>query len=209
MVPRSSERKSEKALRSLTADDVPLCVDLDGTLVSANTLHRAFFRLLRFSPWRAVKAILWIPAGKARFKQIVASYSPLDPATLPYHRDFLQYLREQKRDGRRLILVTGADEAVARDVAGHLQLFDCVIASNGTRNIVGKEKAAALSEAFGGRPFIYAGDSAVDTPVWRLSGLAIVVNGSPDRKSLLEREGIEVLRVFPPASKGLTSVSSS
>lgn len=206
MVPGSSERKGEEVIRSVTAE-VPLCVDLDGTLVSTNTLHRAFFSLLGLNPWLAIKAIVSIRAGKARFKQTVATYSRLDPAKLPYHAEFLGYLREQKREGRRLILVTGADQQVAQSVAEHLQLFDCVIASDGTRNVVGKEKAAALAEVFGGRPFIYAGDSVVDTPVWKLSGLAIVVNGSPGRKALLEREGIEILRVFPPA--GSTSVLSS
>ncbi len=197
MVPGSSERKSENSLRAL-ANEYPLCVDLDGTLVSANTLHLGLLRLLRRDPWRAFLSLFSIPAGKARFKEVVALHAPLEAAKLPYHAEFLAYLREQKRAGRRLILVTGADQRVAYSVAAHLQLFESVIASDGIQNVVGPGKAAALADFFGDQPFVYAGDSAVDMPIWRLSGWAIVVNGSAKRKQLLEGEGVAVLREFLP-----------
>jgi len=32
-----------------------------------------------------------------------------DPAHLPYHREFLAYLQEQKAQGRILVLATAAD----------------------------------------------------------------------------------------------------
>ena len=156
----------------------PLCVDLDQTLVRSDlliegVLSSAFKPLL----YRTLLGVR--PVSRAAFKRAVAATSEFDPALLPYHERLLSYLREQKMLGRRLILVTAADEAVAHRVASHLGLFDEVLASDGVRNLKGPQKAEALVERFGRGGFSYAGDSEADLHVWRAARTAILVNVRP------------------------------
>ncbi|MEQ1354655.1 MAG: hypothetical protein ABLT11_11590, partial [Candidatus Acidiferrum sp.] len=101
---------------------LPLCVDLDGTVVRSDTLLEDVFSLpLNFR-------LLWCFAGlfssRAVFKKRVAQNSALNASLLPYNKKLLAYLREQKSAGRSLILVTAADSITAQKVADHLELFD-------------------------------------------------------------------------------------
>ncbi len=153
---------------------LPLCVDLDGTIVRSDTLLEDIFSL----PLN--HRLLWCFAGlfsgRAVFKKRVAQNSSLNASLLPYNAKLLAYLREQKAAGRSLILVTAADAITAHKVAEHLELFDEVIATDGAENIKGRAKARILSARFGEKGFAYAGNSAADVPVWRAAGSAVIVN---------------------------------
>ncbi len=175
---------------------VPLCVDLDGTLIKTDVLWESLMLLLKRSPFYLVVLPLWWMRGRAFLKQQIASRTKLNPATLPYHPAFLEYLRDEQRAGRPLVLATAADEHLARPIAQHLGLFTEVIASNGETNIRGKHKGDALSQRFGRQHFDYAGNSTVDLPVWEQARSAIVVNASP-RLADRARQLTDVSRVFP------------
>lgn len=156
----------------------PLCVDLDGTLIRSDMLIEGALALatsMRF--YRALLALLGLRDGnRAAFKRAIAAASNFDPALLPYHQSLLSYLRAQKAFGRRLILVTAAEIKVAQAIAAHLGLFDEVIASDGTRNLKGRQKAVVLLERFGPNGFCYVGDSPADLPVWQVEQSGILVN---------------------------------
>ena len=177
----------------------PVCVDLDGTLVHADTLRQSFFELAKAKPMRAIAALFSIPRGKARFKQAVARVAPFDAAKLPYREDLLGWLRSERASGRRLILTTGADFKIACAVSAHLGVFEAVIASDGVVNLTGERKAAEIRRYLGNGPFVYAGDSAADMAVWRFAEGAVVVDASPARLLALRRAKIPVLRIFPTA----------
>ena len=178
--------------------DLPaLCVDLDGTLVRTNTLIECFLLLLKRNPIDAFKALLSLLHGKARFKKDICRARLLKPETLPYNKDFLKYLRRQAASGRQLFLVTGADTAVAHSVADHLQLFRGVICSDGERNITGKAKAAAIAERLEGDPFVYAGNSREDLPVWDAAHAAVIVDAPAACERHLRRNGASVAEIFP------------
>jgi phosphoserine phosphatase len=152
---------------------LPLCVDLDGTLVRTDTLAEGLLALagdLRLGPLLGAVA-----GGRAALKARVAEAAPTDAAQLPYNEALLEYLRAQRAAGRRLVLATAANERVARSVADHLGLFDEVIASTATRNLKGAAKAAALVERFGRGGFAYAGDARADLGVWEWAGAAVLV----------------------------------
>lgn len=157
------------------ADEAPLCVDLDGTLVRTDTLVEMLFALPR--DWRtALGLVRAMFGGRAAIKSFVAANARLDPALLPYNEELVQYLIAEKARGRRLVLATASHAIVAHKVAGELGLFDDVIASQGADNLKGKRKAQALVERFGERGFCYAGNERGDVPVWRRAKAAIVVN---------------------------------
>lgn len=158
--------------------NIPLCVDLDGTLLKTDTLHELIFRAVKQHWWLLFILPFLVFKGKAQFKKSLADKFNLDPSLLPYNTEFLSYLKQQKEQGRTLILVTGCYQKIAVTVAEHTGLFDDVYATNEHVNLTGKNKARLLVERFGDKAFDYAGNASVDTPVWAHSRNSLLVNCS-------------------------------
>lgn len=158
---------------------LPLCVDLDGTLLKTDTLLELAVRVLKQSPWLLLCLPFWLLAGKPVLKRQLAARCTLDPALLPVNHDFLAYLQEQHQQRRTLYLATGAHESVAKAIATHYGLFTDVFATNDNINLTGQRKAALLTERFGHQQFAYAGNDAVDYAVWEAAGEHILVNATP------------------------------
>jgi len=177
---------------------LPLCVDLDGTLVQSDTLLESVLILLKKQPLSLTLAPFWLLHGKAHTKRKIAERAMPDIALLPYKQDFLAFLREERADGRKLILITGSDEQVAKKVAEHLKIFDDVIGSNGRENRSGKKKAEILSGKYGRGKYEYAGNSMKDFPVWQEAAGAYVV-GANERVHRLASRASKVIRTFPMA----------
>lgn len=173
IVENSSSNPGEHA--RLGGGAIPLCVDLDGTLIKTDVLIEGIVQILtgRDRLRRLPKLLV---SDRARLKQRVAELAALDPGLLPYNEEFLKYLQGQKASGRTLVLVTAADARIAHAVADHLSIFDDVLCSDGVTNIKGEAKAAALFKRFGHRGFDYAGNDAADLPAWREARNALVVN---------------------------------
>jgi apolipoprotein N-acyltransferase len=155
---------------------VPLCVDLDGTLIRTDLLWESLAKLFRRNPFWLFRVLIWWMRGRVFLKHQLAWRVTIDPASLPYHESFLAFLREQKSAGRKLVLVTASDREMALPVARYTGLFDEVLGSDGRTNLRGANKLKMLVDKFGERGFDYAGNSAVDLAVWRGARLAIVVN---------------------------------
>jgi 4-hydroxybenzoate polyprenyltransferase len=179
-----------------SASPLPLVVDLDGTLIRTDMLHESCVQLFRNAPLDVCRLPWWLRQGKAALKQQVARRTPFDAAVLPYNEQFLQWLHQQRQAGRRLVLCTASDRSQADAVARHCGLFDEVIASDGTVNLDGRNKAQALVRRFGAGRFDYAGNSAVDLHVWRKARQAIMVGASA---SVVERASAACTaeKVFP------------
>ena len=150
--------------------NLPLCVDLDGTLLKTDTLLELAVRVLKQRPWLLFLLPFWLSAGKHILKKNLAQRCALDAALLPANRDFLDFLKTEHQNGRQLFLVTGAHEMVARPIASHYGLFSDVLATNDSGNLTGKRKSARLVELFGAKQFAYAGNDNVDYPVWEQAG---------------------------------------
>jgi len=184
--------------------EVPLVVDLDGTLVLTDTLHETALLLLCGAPYRAFRLPLWLCAGKARMKREIAQSVELDVAGMPYHPELVQWIAAERAKGRRIVLATAADQKVANAVSVHLGLFDEVIASDGEVNRSAHRKAALLVERFGEGGFDYAGNSRDDLIVWAKARRAIVVSASAAIRRAAARQ-TEVEREFAAPSGGSTA----
>jgi 4-hydroxybenzoate polyprenyltransferase/phosphoserine phosphatase len=172
----SGEPRTE-ALPSV--DDLPIAVDLDGTLLRVDTLHESALATL-LGDWRTAPMLrVWLADGKPRLKAELARRWRFDPATLPYSAAVLAWLRAEKAAGRRLILCTAAHRDIADAIARHLGLFDEVIATEGKTNLRGAAKAAALTARFGRAGFVYLGNDDTDHAVWAAAAGAVVVNAAP------------------------------
>lgn len=111
---------------------------------------------------------------------------------LPYRTELLNYIQEQRKLDRKVILATGADQFVAQAVASHLGIFNQSIGSNGTVNLTGSNKLAELSRFLPGTHFVYVGDSRTDIPIWKECRHAILVGPAVQFRGELERHGVTV-----------------
>lgn len=155
---------------------IPLCVDLDGTLVKLDTLHQALFLLLRRSPASIFRIPGWIAKGKAHLKDQVMQRITLAADALPYNQPFLAWLRKEHEAGRRLVLATASNYRTADAVAGHLGIFEETLSSSTDTNLRHKRKLAAIQERF--TRFGYAGNDAADFSIWNAAEEIILVNPS-------------------------------
>ncbi len=179
-----------------------ICVDLDGTLVTTDTLLELLIAAIRQRVWIVLECVFWLFRGKAGFKAELAGRATLETELLPYNRPLLAYLQRQKEAGRKLVLATGSPRRVAEAVAARVGLFEDVIASDRDVNLAGEVKAQRLVERFGAGGFAYAGNDAKDLAVWRQAGSAIVVAASAATR---RRVPVPIEVSFPrPANPWLT-----
>ena len=146
-----------------------LFVDLDGTLVATDVLWEAFVRALKAEPWIVLLAPLWLLRGRAGLKRALSDRVAVDAAVLPYRDEVVDYIRDRRESGCRVILATASDRRWADKVADRLGLFDDVIASDGKRNLKGGKKLAAIEaycEEHGCDHWGYMGDARADVPIW-------------------------------------------
>ncbi|MEE4187762.1 MAG: UbiA family prenyltransferase [Roseobacter sp.] len=164
-----------------------LVVDLDGTLLRSDMLFESFWSAFA-RDWRMpVKAVAALSQGRAVLKRQLAEASAVDVANLPYNAEVLSYIDVWRRSGRRVVLVTATDQALADRIAEHLDIFDEVYGSDGSANLKGARKAAFLVEQYGDKAFAYMGDSSADVPVWEHAAQAITVNASGNLRQEAER----------------------
>jgi 4-hydroxybenzoate polyprenyltransferase len=184
------------AVRIETAVTPPLCVDLDGTLIRSDVLLESLLLLLKRNALYLFCVPLWLLRGKAALKAQIASRVTLNPATLPYNAAFLEWLRAERETGRTLWLCTAADRRLAEAVAAHLGLFEGVLASDGSVNLAGSNKAAELVQKFGEHGFDYCGNERRDIAIWRRARAAIVVHADPGLEQAAAQH-TSVSRAFP------------
>ncbi|MBN9462255.1 MAG: UbiA family prenyltransferase [Burkholderiales bacterium] len=202
------------------ADDreIPLYVDLDGSLLRTDSLWESFASALRRRPLAAIAALAALASGRAAFKRRMARLGAPEVASLPRHEAFLAWLRGQRAAGRRVVLATAADRALAQSVAETVDaapsqppsppaslptpssaggLFDAVLASDGRHNLKGRHKLEAIRRDADGAPFDYCGNGPEDLPIFASARRAIVV-GAPGRVLREARRRAEVAAVFDP-----------
>lgn len=158
---------------------LPICIDLDGTLIKDDVTQKSFWIYLRRRWFNLAYAIYWFcSGGMARMKKNIAKQVMINPDTLEYNLEFLAFIKKKRADGHKLFLATGSDELYARAVSEHLKIFDGVFASNGVVNLKAQAKADCLSSEFGKQGFTYAGNSLDDIPVWKKACEVIIVSPS-------------------------------
>jgi phosphoserine phosphatase len=178
-----------------TAPEPPLCVDLDGTLSRGDSTVRLGWRLILRRPWLAPAFPYWDRLGRARLKAEIGRRTPFDAAAFSYNRTLLVWLRQERANGRRLVLASGSDRHIVAAVARHLGLFEEFLASDGKTNLAGAAKAETLAARYG--VFDYIGDSKKDVAVWRLARACYLVTAGPRLAAWLGKR-VHFTRVFPP-----------
>ena len=175
-------------------DEVPLCVDLDGTLILSDVLWESIVKVWS-KPSAGLRAAWALRNGKAAMKSVLAEEITVDPSALPYREDLLAYLRLQQEEGRRLVLVTATHISIAQRVADFLGIFSDVMATDEQINLGGERKRHALVAAFGEKGFDYIGDHPKDVAIFSSARLSLLADPSDRLKQKAGKVG-KVDKVF-------------
>jgi hypothetical protein len=136
---------------------LPLVVDLDGTLLKAKPIDETLSDPFRVDPLSIWKVPIKLAFSRAKLKSFLANKT-LEADSWPIQGELLEYVKRQFELGRKIVLVTAADQTIADGIARHSPFISEVIASDRTRNPKGGTKANRLRERFP-EGFIYAADS--------------------------------------------------
>lgn len=159
--------------------DKTLVVDLDGTLLDSDFLVESAFAYVRSHPLGVFNLLIWLLRGKAHLKSRLVEVTEIDIAVLPYNQKLLEWLRQRRADGWRLVLATATHERHAQAMASHLDIFDHVHGTRADRNLSGDAKRDMLATEYGSAQFEYVGNAKADFPIWRVASRAHIVN--PER----------------------------
>lgn len=167
--------------------DVPLIVDLDGTLIKTDSLIENMLIVLRENPLRLLTSLPSLLRGKAAFKSRLADMVVPDPATYPYNQAVLALIQKARARGGKVYLATAANVQIADAVQAHLGLFDGLFASGQDHNLSRTAKADLLVTQFGAGGFDYVGNDVADLPVWDRARRVYVVDPSSTLRRVVDR----------------------
>lgn len=198
MVPAQQIVGSDRAVRATETDPV-LVVDMDGTLLRTDTAHEALAGFLSAQPWRLPTTLAWLCRGKSAFRRRLAEEWPVAPACLPVNERVLDLIVTARDAGRRVVLISAAEQRQVDAVARHFGLFD---EAHGVGDGGGEAKARFLVERFGSKGFDYAGDDWSDLPAWSAARRTITVGASASLRSAAERACADVQHVEASGAAG-------
>ncbi|MBO6899320.1 MAG: UbiA family prenyltransferase [Shimia sp.] len=146
--------------------NMPLYVDLDGTLTPTDTAQEQILDCLfngrGLVPLIKAAIVLDIPEAKSA----ASIHAEFRADLLPFCGELIKYIRNARALGRPVVLATAADQRTADAVAKHLGIFDRVLASKDGQNLKGKTKLLAIKKDAGNGDFEYVGDSRADLEIW-------------------------------------------
>lgn len=181
---------------ALTA--LPIVVDLDGTIILTDTLHESAAIALFRKPTCLLRVLPELRKGRHHLKAALAKEVDLTDEVLPLREDLVEWLRQKAEEGHDLHICSAADQSVVDKIAKRIGIFSSAVGS-ASANLKGKAKAQYLIERFP-EGFIYAGDHAVDLPVWEASSGVVLAGVRPEIASRARQLGKPVLAEFhtPP-----------
>src|SRR6266404_6777376 len=102
------------------AIDVPLVVDLDGTLIRSDLLVESAFAYIGENPLRILRLFTMLMGGKAALKAGIAAKTPIDVVHLPYDERVLALMEKARREGRKIYVASASNERYVSAIANHV-----------------------------------------------------------------------------------------
>src|ERR1035437_1785077 len=129
-------------------NNIPLVVDLDGTLIKTDLLYEGIIMLLRKNPLYIFACLLWLLKGKVYFKNEIFKIVHLRYELLPVNNELLRFLQTESSNGRKLILATASLKSNAQEISKTFPIFDEIYATEKV-NLKGRNKLKLLINEFG------------------------------------------------------------
>ncbi len=155
--------------------NIPLVIDLDGTLIHTDLLHEGILILLKRNPLYIFKFLLWVLKGKVYFKNELFKIVKLRYDLLPYNKELLNFLQSESSNGRKLILATASLKSNAQEISKVYPIFDKLYGTEKV-NLKGINKSKILTNDFGKSKFDYIGNSHSDLAIFPSSRFSYLVN---------------------------------
>jgi len=200
---------------------IPLCLSLDGTLALVSYSDERLLVLAKQAPVALMQSLarrnraLEQPSGQP------ATAAQVDPNTLPLRLALVDWLRQQRNGGRRLVLLVDGDIAAAQRIVERLDLFDELLAVDPAAGTPAQRRRGALVQRFGAQGFDDVGAQAADKLAWQAARRALVVGdtstgarmgrefeliGVPAAPKASLRTWIKAMRLYQWAKNGLIFV---
>ena len=172
----------------------PLVVDLDHTCVKTDLLLEYLLALLRKGPRYLFFLPFWLVKGRSQFTLEIVRRASLDVSLLPYRSEFLDYLKQQRAQGRSIFFATRNDAQLTWQLADFLMSFGETLAPDNPHN---NPQPESLIRRFGEKGFDYATSGRSGTAVLRSARRVMLVH--PSRKAEVSAERVaQVDRIFEP-----------
>ncbi len=188
--------------------ELPLAVDLDHTLVRTDVGVESLAALMFTRPLYLLVLPFWAIRGLAYAKRRIVELVTLEFDSFPQNSEVVQFVRDERARGRKVVLVTASDQRIADESAKLFQCFDEAIGSNGTTNLKGPNKAKFLVDRYGEKRFVYVGDSSADLTVWQHSGGAVVVDYLDGARTNAAAKLCTIEKTFAIPQRGLLKLWS-
>ena len=189
-------------MANMTKEQYPLFVDLDGTLVSTDTLWESCLLFIKRYPFQLWLLIIWLFHGKAYFKEQLAMKVTPKAEILPYRAEVIEYISNAKASKRDVYLITAANQRIADSISKFHNIFTATIGSISKLNLKGKNKLDAIQSIIGTKNFDYIGDSKTEIIIWRAAHTAIISNGSYRRVNQLNKDHDKII-VLPDRGENI------
>ena len=147
-------------------NNIPLVVDLDGTLINTDLLFEALILLLKKNPIFIFKILPWLFKGKVYLKNKIFGFVHLQYDLLPYNKEVLNFLEKEFSGGRKIILATASPVSAAIKISEIHPIFSEVYGTENKLNLKGFNKLELLINQFGEGKFDYIGNSKSDIVIF-------------------------------------------
>jgi 4-hydroxybenzoate polyprenyltransferase len=176
-------------------DQIPLCIDLDGTLYRGDFFLEQLSESLLKNPGVIFRSLAK-GVGIASLKEELHAQSEIQMQESDFRSEVLDRLKREARSGRKIYLVTAAYESVARQVANYFGFFSGVLATQENANLKGRRKMEQLVQRFGRGGYEYWGDSPSDRHALEAAYKGFWVNRSSGKLEPWETGGKSGIGVF-------------
>jgi 4-hydroxybenzoate polyprenyltransferase/phosphoserine phosphatase len=166
------------AVPQAAAEMTPLIVDLDGTLITTDSLLEQIAACVFSNPLLLIESFPHLLRGRAALKTALAKGNVLAVETLPLREDLVEWLTSEAAKGREIHLCSAANQRIVDAVATRLGFFATATGSV-EFNLKGKAKADYLAHAYP-HGFSYVGDSRADLAVWEAADGIVLAGASPN-----------------------------
>ena len=164
-------------MESQAFDNIPLIVDLDGTLINTDLLHEGIAALVKKNPLNVFLLFAWLLKGKVYLKNRISQIAKIRLDLLPYNMSLLEFLQNESDKGRAIVLATASHKSYALEIAKIHPIFDQVYGTEGI-NLKGKNKLKVLIDRFGEKKFDYIGNSNSDLAIFGSCRFSYLANAS-------------------------------
>jgi hypothetical protein len=83
-------------------NNIPLVVDLDGTLINTDLLNEGILLLVKKNPLYILRCFIWLLKGKVYFKTQVFKIIQIQYELLPRNEELWSFLKTESAGGRHL-----------------------------------------------------------------------------------------------------------